>query len=106
MDVFHMHVHDGLDHGALRSQHNNLIVGVVEGGTNTPRVTYAERLATAGNATNHETTVPGRHATAQHIRQIHVLLDRLRDLHAFQALAFIELIQPLHLAIQAVAELL
>ena len=106
MDLLHMYVHDGLDHGALRGQHDDLIVGVVESGTNAPRITYAERLATAGNATNHEPTVPGRHATAQHIRQIHMLLDRLRDLHAFQALAFIMLIQPLHLAIQAVAELL
>ena len=35
-----------------------------------------------------------------------MLLDRLRDLHAFQALAFIMLIQPLHLAIQTMAELL
>ena len=106
MDILHMHVHDGLDHGTLRSQHDDLIVGIVEGGTNAPRITHAERLATTGNTTYHETTVPGRYATAQDVRQIHMLLDRLRDLHAFQALAFIMLIQPLHLAIQTMAELL
>ena len=106
MDVFHMHVHDGLDHGALRRQHDDFIVGIIKGGTNAPWIAHAERLAATGDATNHEASIPSRHATAQDVRQIHMLLDRLRDLHTFQALAFIALIQSLHLAIQTMAELL
>ena len=95
-DILYLHVHHGLYNRTLGSQHDNLIIRIIEGRTDSPRVPYAKRLATTGDTANHETTIPARSTALQHVRQIDLILDGMRDIHPSQSFRLTLLVQALH----------
>ena len=105
-DILYLHVHHGLYNRTLGSQHDNLIIRIIEGRTDSPRVPHAERLATTGDTANHETTIPARGTAFQHVRQINLILDGMRDIHPSQSFRLTLLVQALHFPVQPVSQLL
>ena len=105
-DIFRMYVHGCLDNRTLTGQDHNLVVGIIESRTDAPGVANAEGLPASGQPADHVTAVPLRGATFQDIRQIHIRLDCVCNIHARQSLGLVFLIQTFYLAIQAVSHLL
>ena len=105
-DVLRVNIHDRLDDRTLGGEHDHLVVGIIKGGTYAPGIPDAEHLATTRDATDHETAVPRRDASPEHVREIDPVLNGMGDVHACQSLALAIPEQTLHLAIQPVADLL
>ena len=104
-DILYLHVHHGLYNRTLGSQHDNLIIRIIERRTNSPGVTHAERFAATGQTADHKSAVPGRNTTFQHVRQIDMCLDRMSYIHPFQSFVFILLVQTFDLPVQTVSRL-
>ena len=103
MHVVTINIKSCLQHGTLAGQGDDLVVAVVEGGSDAPGVAHAEHLATTRESAHHKTAVVVLHGSAQHVGHLNVVVDIVGNVDARQTLCGGLLIQALHLAVQSVA---
>ena len=106
-DVGGLHIHDGLNDGALGGDDHDLVVGVIEGGADAPRVADGEGLAAAGGTTDDKAAVPGPGSGLHDARKVDVPLHLSRHLQPRAPLVDFELsAQAVGLRVEQMAHLL
>ena len=99
-------VHHRLYDGTLGGQHDDLVIYIVEGGTDPPGVSHRIALPTTRLSAHHEATIPEGGTLTQDVGQIHTLLDVVGDIHPLQAVSLALDEEALDLPIQPMPDLL
>ena len=102
-DVLSLQVKRRLQYGALAGNGHHLVVAIVEGRTDAPRVAHGEHLARSRQAAHHVAAVVVLHRSPQHVGHLYVVVNIVGDVRALQTLFLCDGIQPLHLAVEPMA---
>ena len=102
VDFFGSQVKGGLQHGALAGTCHQFVADVIECRTYAVRVAHGKEFAASRESAHHISAVEERHGSLQHIGDVHVRVDVVRNVRAFETL-FLRLDEePFHLAVETV----
>ena len=99
------HVHHRLDNGTLGCYYYHLVVGIIEGGTDTPRVSERKCVATAGHSANDIAAIPDTGGPPEHPGNIDVVFYLRRQFAASESLLFVAVVEALVLLVEFMAYL-
>ena len=102
LNVVLLQIEGGLQNGAFAGDGADFIVFVVEGGTDSPRVTHREHLTTARHSAHHISAIEMRQRGFQDVSHVHVIVDIFGHLLLFQSQSQCFLVATFHLSVKTV----
>ena len=102
-DIITLQVKSGLQYRSFAGYRHNLVVLIIEGGANSPRVTHGKHLTASSQSTYNISPVKIGHGRSEHITHVHMVVDVVGDVCPMESFGLRFLENAFHLSVETVS---